>query len=59
MTCIQGDKNLNDLLRNQKDVVAKKGVGFTPKSKNKKKNKEKKSKTNQPPPLTQTFVKQG
>ena len=38
MTCIQGEKNLNDLLSNQKEVVAKEGVGFVPKSKNKKKN---------------------
>ena len=38
VTCIQGEKNLNDLLSNQKEVVAKKGIGFAPKSKNKKKN---------------------
>ena len=38
MTCIQGEKNLNDLLSNQKEVVDKEGVGFAPKSKNKKKN---------------------
>ena len=55
VTCIQGEKNLNDLLSNQKEVVAKEGVGFTPKSKNKKKN----DKTKRPPPLKQTFVKEG
>ena len=38
VSCIQGEKNLNDLLRNQKEVVAKEGIGFAPKSKNKKKN---------------------
>ena len=52
-TCIQGEKDLNDLLRNQKEVVAKKGIGFAPKSKSKKKN----DKTKRPPPLKQTFVK--
>ena len=55
MTCIQGEKNLNDLLSNQKEVVAKEGVGFAPKSKNKKKN----DKTKRPPPLKKTFVKEG
>ena len=53
--CIQGDKNLNDLLSNQKEVVAKEGIGFAPKSKKKKKN----DKTKQPPPLKQKFVKEG
>ena len=38
VSCIQGEKNLNDLLSNQKEVVAKEGIGFTPKPKNKKKN---------------------
>ena len=55
VTCIQGEKNLNDLLSNQKEVVAKEGIGFAPKSKNKKKN----DKTKRPPPLKQTFVKEG
>ena len=55
VSCIQGEKNLNNLLSNQKEVVAKKGIGFAPKSKNKKKN----DKTKQPPPLKQTFVKEG
>ena len=53
--CIQGEKNLNNLLSNQKEVVAKEGVGFAPKSNNKKKN----DKTKRPPPLKQTFVKEG
>ena len=38
VSCIQGEKNLNDLLRRQKEVVAKEGIGFAPKPKNKKKN---------------------
>ena len=54
VTCIQGDKNLNNLLNNQKEVVAKEGIGFAPKPKNKKKN----DKTKRPPPLKQTFVKE-
>ena len=52
MTCIQGEKNLNDLLSSQKEVVAKEGVGFAPKSK-----KNKKKKTKQPPQLMENFVK--
>ena len=55
MSCIQGEKNLNELLSNQKEVVAKEGIGFTPKSKNKKKD----DKAKRPPPLKQTFVKEG
>ena len=55
VTCIQGEKNLNDLLSNQKEVVAKEGVGFASKPKNKKKN----DKTKRPPPLKQMFVKEG
>ena len=51
------EKNLNDLLSNQKEVVAKVGIGLAPKTK--KKNKEKNNKTNRPPPLKQTFVKEG
>jgi hypothetical protein len=38
VSCIQGEKNLNDLLSNQKEVVGKEGIGFAPKSKKKKKN---------------------
>ena len=37
VSCIQGEKNLNDLLRNQKEDVGKEGIGFAPKSKNKQK----------------------
>ena len=55
VTCIPGEKNLNDFLSNQKEVVAKEGIGFAPKSKNKKKN----DKTKRPPPLKKTFVKEG
>jgi len=55
VSCIQGEKNLNDLLTNQKGVVAKEGIGYVPKSKNKKKN----DKAKRPPPLKQTFVKEG
>ena len=36
--------------------MAKEGIGFAPKSKSKKK---KNDKTKRPPPLTQTFVKEG
>ena len=49
------EKNLNDLLSNQKEVVAKEGIGFAPKPKNKKKN----DKTKRPPRLKQTFLKEG
>ena len=55
VSCIQGEKNLNELLSNQKEVVAKEGIGFAPKSKNKKKN----DKTKRPPPLKKTFMKEG
>jgi hypothetical protein len=54
VSCIQGEKNPNDLLSNQKEAVAKEGIGFAPKSK-----KKKNDKTKQPPPLKQTFVKEG
>ena len=37
VSCIQGDKNLNGLLSNQKEVVAKEGIGYAPKFKNNKK----------------------
>jgi chromosome segregation ATPase len=40
-TCIQGEKNLNDLLSNQKGVVGKEGLGFAPKSKKANNNKKK------------------
>ena len=54
-TCIQGEKNLNDLLSNQKGVVGKEGLGFTPKSK--KVNKKKKKPTS--PSKNIAFVKEG
>ena len=54
MSCIQGEKNLNDLLSNQKEVVAKEGIGYAPKPKNKKKN----DKAKRPSHLKQTFVKE-
>ena len=38
VSCIQGEKSLNDLLTNQKGVVSKEGIGYVPKSKNNKKN---------------------
>jgi len=53
-TCIQGEKNLNDLLSNQKGVVGKEGLGFAPKSK--KANKKKKP---TPPSKDIVFVKEG
>ena len=55
VSCIQGEKNLNDLLSNQKEVVGKEGIGFAAKSKNKKKN----DKAKRPPTLKQAFVKEG
>ena len=55
MSCIQGEKNLNDLLTNQKGVVDKEGIGYVPKSKYKKKN----DKAKRPPPLKKTFMKEG
>ena len=58
VSCIQGEKNLNELLSNQKEVVAKEGLGFAPKSKKKKKS-SKKSKTKQALPLKDVFVKEG
>src|SRR5664279_1164375 len=39
-TCIQGEKNLNDILSNQKGVVGKEGLGFAPKPKNANKKKK-------------------
>src|SRR3954464_6164566 len=43
VSCIQGEKNLNELLINQKECVAKEVIGFDP-SQKKKKNKHKKKK---------------
>ena len=28
VSCIQGEKNLNDLLSSQKEVIGKEGIGF-------------------------------
>ena len=58
-TCIQGKKNLDDLLSNQRDNVSKEGIGFASKKKNKKeKNNNKNSVTSSLPNMT-TFVKAG
>jgi hypothetical protein len=55
LACAQGEKNLNDLLSNQKDQIGKEGLGFSTKSK-KKNNKKKK-----PSPSSKAiiFVKEG
>ena len=60
MSCIQGEKNLNELLRNQEECVAKEGIVFDP-SQKKKKNKHKKKKKHQatPPQQQITFVQEG
>ena len=55
VTCKQGEKNLNNLLSNQKEVVAKEGLGFAPKPK--KKNTKKKDKTKQALPLKLSLSK--
>ena len=44
VSCIQGEKNLNGLLSNQKVCVAKEGIGFDPASKNGKNKKNNKKK---------------
>ena len=54
-TCIQGKKNLNDLMSNQKVVVGKEGLGFSPELK--KANKKKKMPTS--PSKYIVFVKEG
>src|SRR3954465_9746877 len=60
--CIQGEKNLNDLLSSQKEVIGKDDIGFgasSSKKKNKKrKNKKKKGKTSLPSKDV-SFVKEG
>ena len=53
--CIHGEKNLNNLLSNQKGVVGKEGLGFSPKSK---KNNKKKKKPTTPSKVIK-FVKEG
>ena len=55
-------ENLNDLLSNQKECVAKEGIGFDPSSKNgknKKKNKKKKIGPTPSPPQKVVFVQEG
>src|ERR1043165_8978919 len=46
VSCIQGEKTLNDLLSSQKEVIGKEGISFgassSKKKSNKKKNKNKK-----------------
>ena len=64
MSCIQGEKNLNELLSNQKECVAKEGIGFDSslkKKKNKHKKKKNKKKKHQatPPQQQITFVQEG
>ncbi|KAI5006420.1 hypothetical protein ZWY2020_033663 [Hordeum vulgare] len=54
VSCIQGEKNLNDLLSNQKGVVGKERLGLTSKSKRQTKNRNKRS-----PTLMDIFVKEG
>src|ERR1041384_3359550 len=57
VSCIQGEKNLNELLSNQKECVAKEGIEFDS-SQKKKKNKQKKHQA--PPPQQQSaFVQEG
>src|ERR1041384_3543924 len=65
VSCIQGEKNLNELLSNKKECVAKEGIGFDP-SQKKKKNKHKKKKKNKkkkhqatPPQQKITFEQEG
>ena len=41
VSCIQGEKNLNNLLSNQKEVVGKDGIGFAPQAKQKQKKNDK------------------
>src|SRR4051812_49039793 len=62
VSCIQGEKNLNDLLSSQKEAIGKEGIGFGASSSKKKnkKNKKKKKKGKGPPPSKEgTFVKEG
>jgi len=59
VSCIQGEKNLNDLLSNQRDNVTKEGLGFVRKSNKKKNNKKKKKNAPSSPSNVITFVKEG
>ena len=44
VSCIQGEKTLNDLLSSQKEVIVKEGIGFDASSSKKKNNKKNKGK---------------
>ena len=55
-TCIQGEKNLNSLLSNQKTSIGKGGLGFSSTPKNANKKKKKKS---TPTHTNIVFVKEG
>ena len=58
VSCIQGEKNLNELLSNQKECVAKEGIGFD--RSQKKKGKKKKRKGQDTPSQQQViFVCEG
>jgi len=57
VSCIQGEKSLNELLSKQRDNVSKEGLGFSTKSK--KKNNNKKKSLPATPPQGITFVKEG
>lgn len=54
MSCLQGQKNLNQVLSQHKEVVAKEGHGFDP-STSKKKTTPQKCST----PIKETFVREG
>ena len=54
-TCIQGEKNLTDLMSNQKVVVGKAGLGFSPENKK----ASKKKKMPKTPSKSIVFVKKG
>ena len=58
-SCIQGEKNLNDLISGQKENLGKEGLGFN--SEPNKKTKKKKNKKNMSTPSSKpiVFVKEG
>ena len=60
VTCMQGEKNLNDLLSGQKENLGKEGIGFNSELKKKSK-KKKKNKKKMPTPSYKAivFVKEG
>src|ERR1043165_6426084 len=63
VSCIQGEKTLNDLLSSQKEVIGKEVIGFgasASKKNNDKKKKNKKKKGKAPSPSKEvTFVNEG